>query len=172
MCRTSLHLQFFETQNHLPGNIFFMPIHIGDNINALRKRSNLSLRALGEGIAKTNTTIQKYESGKVTPSIEVIYQIADFFKVPAGAIMTEDLTDEEVLRQVVSGQWGRVVDKDEQKRIEREKALLHQALDAKENKMERLSQAFAELKAEMAAIPPESALYGKIQRLLSILNNE
>lgn len=53
-----------------------------ENLKNIRKEKKLSQKALGELIGKKEITIRNYESGKITPPIKVIEEIAMKLEVP------------------------------------------------------------------------------------------
>lgn len=56
-------------------------IEIGRRIKAARKAAKMSQTELANRINKTLRTVQKYESGEIAPSIDMIGQIAEVLGV-------------------------------------------------------------------------------------------
>jgi len=55
---------------------------VGTHIKRLRKEKNLSIRELAKHVNISHNTLASYERGKVMPSIENGFKIAQFFNVP------------------------------------------------------------------------------------------
>lgn len=53
----------------------------GDRLNELRKKSGLSLSALGEEIGATKSAIGNMEHGRKKPSLDMVIALADYFGV-------------------------------------------------------------------------------------------
>ncbi|MBZ5951870.1 helix-turn-helix transcriptional regulator [Leuconostoc gasicomitatum] len=64
-----------------------MRIIFSDNLLALRKEKNLSQEELGSKLFVTRQSISKWESGEVTPDLNKIQTIADYFKVPVEELL-------------------------------------------------------------------------------------
>lgn len=58
-----------------------MRIIFSDNLLALRKEKNLSQEELGRKLFVTRQSISKWESGEVTPDLNKIQTIADYFNI-------------------------------------------------------------------------------------------
>ena len=54
---------------------------IGENIRFLRENMNYSQKELAKRMHLSPACISKYETGKATPTLEVIIQLSDFFNV-------------------------------------------------------------------------------------------
>lgn len=52
-----------------------------NNLKKLRKELNFSQKELAEKLETTQQNISLYEKGVVTPNIEILIQLADFFNV-------------------------------------------------------------------------------------------
>lgn len=63
---------------------------ISDNIKKIRKDNNLTQREFAEKINKKEITVRRYESGDITPPINVIDEISKRFNVPRTEIIKED----------------------------------------------------------------------------------
>jgi len=57
-------------------------VNVGTHIKRLRKEKTLSIRALAKQVNISHNTLASYERGKVMPSIENGFKIAQFFNVP------------------------------------------------------------------------------------------
>lgn len=64
-----------------------MKIIFSDNLLALRKEKNLSQEELGSDLFVTRQSISKWESGEVTPDLNKIQTIADYFNVPVEELL-------------------------------------------------------------------------------------
>lgn len=61
-----------------------------DRLKELRKRKGLSQVALSERLGLSKSTIGAYETGDITPSLEALNTIADFFNVGIDYLLGED----------------------------------------------------------------------------------
>lgn len=71
---------------------------IGKKIKEFRKEKNLTQLKFGEKIGKSESTIRKYESGSVQPSLQILKDISDKFNVDVKFFLTindDELTDYE-----------------------------------------------------------------------------
>lgn len=64
-----------------------MKIIFSDNLLALRKEKNLSQEELGSDLFVTRQSISKWESGEVTPDLNKIQMIADYFNIPVEELL-------------------------------------------------------------------------------------
>jgi len=58
-----------------------MKIIFSDNLLALRKEKNLSQEEIGSDLFVTRQSISKWVSGEVTPDLNKIQMIADYFNI-------------------------------------------------------------------------------------------
>jgi transcriptional regulator with XRE-family HTH domain len=63
---------------------------IGERIKQLRKSNGFTQSLLGEKLQVSGSTISQYESGEITPSIEVALKLSDLFGVPTHWMLTGD----------------------------------------------------------------------------------
>jgi len=56
-------------------------MEIGEQIKKLRLKLNMSQDRFGKKIGVSGKTISAYETGKITPTLEVIYKISEEFEV-------------------------------------------------------------------------------------------
>ena len=56
-------------------------MELKDRLKELRKRKGLSQVALAERLGLSKSTIGAYETGDITPSVDALNTIADFFNV-------------------------------------------------------------------------------------------
>lgn len=61
-----------------------------ERLKELRKRKGLSQVALSERLGLSKSTIGAYETGDITPSLEALNSIADFFNVGIDYLLGED----------------------------------------------------------------------------------
>lgn len=61
-----------------------------ERLKDLRKRKGLSQVALSERLGLSKSTIGAYETGDITPSLEALNTIADFFNVGLDYLLGED----------------------------------------------------------------------------------
>lgn len=152
-----------------------MHTRIQHNIKELRSRSKLTSKELSERIGKNPYAISSYETGKSTPPLEVIYQLAEIFQVSPAALISEDLTDPETYQRVTSGNY-RIPDGVEEGQLVKEKQLLYKALKDEEalrkksgQKLDKLRQQLKALEADLANIPENHPAYDRIRQLREIL---
>ncbi len=62
------------------------------NLRALRVRTNLSQEQLAEQLGVTRSRIGSYEEGRSEPGLEMLIQLASFFKLPIDALIRTDLS--------------------------------------------------------------------------------
>lgn len=62
------------------------------NLKFLRKEKNISQQELADRIKKINrSTISRYESGEIDPTVGNVLLIANYFNVPISDLLFEDL---------------------------------------------------------------------------------
>lgn len=69
-----------------------MPQKFRVNIAEFRRAKGWTQKQLGIRIHRERTTIADYESGRITPSAEVLYDLSVHLDVPVGALL-EPLTE-------------------------------------------------------------------------------
>ncbi len=67
-------------------------IFLSKNLNFLRTSNNLKQYEIQEKLGIKRNTWSNWENRKSDPSIEHIFQIADFFGVDVGSLLSRDLT--------------------------------------------------------------------------------
>ena len=60
---------------------------IGDRIKELREERKLTQVQLAQELKLDKSTIAKYETGKVEPSLSIIYLLIDYFRVSADYLL-------------------------------------------------------------------------------------
>ncbi|HFR3771687.1 TPA: helix-turn-helix domain-containing protein, partial [Streptococcus suis] len=66
---------------------------LGQNIRELRHSWGESLLDLSLVLNKNTSTISQWESGKRTPNNEILYQIANHYKVTVDELLNGDFSD-------------------------------------------------------------------------------
>ena len=64
-----------------------MEIKLGESIRRLRKNSGFTQEQLAEALGVTTGAVHKWESGKATPELEMLVDIAEFFETSVDAIL-------------------------------------------------------------------------------------
>lgn len=64
---------------------------IGNNIRYYRQKKDLSLKEFGKLMNLSLTTIQKYETGKIEPSITTLYEISNVLNVDLAKLLDIDV---------------------------------------------------------------------------------
>lgn len=138
---------------------------IHKNIKHLRESRNYTKTFVSNEIGKTVTSISDYESGKAYPPIPVIEQYAELFGVYVGDLIGRDLWSEgpsmEVNEPAVG--YGRVV---------REKELLHDRLDDREQQIERVRADVVRLARQLEQDPAAAEYLAGLQKILAHLEKQ
>lgn len=66
---------------------------IASNLVALRKKNNLTQNDLAEKINYSDNAVSRWERAEVTPSIETLQQIAEFFGVPLASMLEDRVVE-------------------------------------------------------------------------------
>lgn len=64
-----------------------MKIKLGESIRRLRKDSGFTQEQLAEAMGVTTGAVHKWESGKATPELEILVDIAEFFETSVDAML-------------------------------------------------------------------------------------
>ncbi len=64
-----------------------MEIRLGESIRKLRKGAGLTQEQLAEALGVSVSAVHKWESGKATPELEMLVDIAEFFETSVDAIL-------------------------------------------------------------------------------------
>ncbi len=70
----------------------------GKNIKKIRSVKNLSQQAFADLFGLKRGTLGAYEEGRSEPKIETIIKIANYFSIPIGDFLTNELTVNELLK--------------------------------------------------------------------------
>lgn len=68
-----------------------MKIYFSENLKFLRSQKKLSQEQIGNIVGKTNRAVHHWEKGTREPSLEDIYKLSQFFKVPADVLLFNDI---------------------------------------------------------------------------------
>ncbi len=64
-----------------------MEIRLGESIRKLRKQSGFTQEQLAEALGVSVSAVHKWESGKATPELEMLVDIAEFFETSVDAML-------------------------------------------------------------------------------------
>ena len=64
-----------------------MEIRLGESIRSLRKQAGLTQEQLAEALGVSVSAVHKWESGKATPELEMLVDIAEFFETSVDALL-------------------------------------------------------------------------------------
>ena len=64
-----------------------MEIRLGESIRRLRKESGFTQEQLAEALGVSVSAVHKWESGKATPELEMLVDIAEFFETSVDALL-------------------------------------------------------------------------------------
>ncbi|MBS3917275.1 MAG: helix-turn-helix domain-containing protein [Deltaproteobacteria bacterium] len=67
-----------------------LPIEVGSKIREIRKKTSLSMKELSEKIGVSLLTLQRIETGKVSPSVVLLSEIAYQLHYPLHSFLTEE----------------------------------------------------------------------------------
>lgn len=65
-------------------------IDVGKRVREIRKNARLSMKMLAEKVGVSSLTIQRIETGKVSPSVALLSDIAYHLNYPLASLMTEE----------------------------------------------------------------------------------
>ena len=65
-------------------------MHIGDQINHLRKKNGLSQDAFAEIFHISRQTVSNWENGKSYPDLEMIIQVSNYFEISVDELLKQD----------------------------------------------------------------------------------
>ena len=72
---------------------------IAKNLIELRKKHNLTQNELAQKLNYSDNTISRWERGELTPSIETLQAISEFFDVPIENLIKENVVKQTELDQ-------------------------------------------------------------------------
>ena len=62
---------------------------ISNNLISLRKKHNLTQNELAEKLAYSDNMVSRWERGEITPSIETLQKISEFYNIPLAFLLEE-----------------------------------------------------------------------------------
>lgn len=65
---------------------------ISKNIRHLRHLKGLTQETFADDLKVTRSRISSYEEGRSAPTIEILIQLSDYFKLPIDILLRNDLT--------------------------------------------------------------------------------
>lgn len=142
--------------------------HIHKNIKHLRESRGQSKTWLAKQVGKVSQSISDYESGKSTPPIHVVEQLSEIFKVPVGRLISADLSNQGALELSVANDPAAPYGQDV-KRITKEKELLHEALETKEEALSKVIEEIAAIEKKLAGDEYVRTRHADLIRLLRAL---
>lgn len=66
---------------------------ISDNLIALRKSHNLTQNELAEKLAYSDNMVSRWERGEITPNIETLQKISEFYKIPLASLLEDKVVE-------------------------------------------------------------------------------
>ena len=69
---------------------------ISNNLISLRKNHNLTQNDLAEKLAYSDNMVSRWERAEITPSIETLQKISEFYNVPLASLLEEQKAEEVV----------------------------------------------------------------------------
>jgi transcriptional regulator with XRE-family HTH domain len=91
-------------------------IKLAENLRFLRKQRKLNQTDMADQIGFTRTAYARYEQGTGEPSIETLWQLADFFEMSIDELVGRKSTDLD--RQILAVELERYVDQATRKAAE------------------------------------------------------
>ena len=87
---------YFCYNTSCKGNNFMKEIKeiISNNLISLRKKHNLTQNDLAEKLAYSDNMVSRWERGEITPSIETLQKISEFYSVPLSSLLEEHKAEE------------------------------------------------------------------------------
>lgn len=68
---------------------------VANNLITLRKASGLTQNELAEKLAYSDNMVSRWERGEITPSIETLQKISEFYNIPITALLQDNALEEE-----------------------------------------------------------------------------
>lgn len=65
---------------------------IAENLVSLRKKHNLTQNDLAEQLTYSDNTISRWEHAEITPSVETLEKISEFYEVPLESLFKENIS--------------------------------------------------------------------------------
>lgn len=67
---------------------------ISNNLITLRKSHNLTQNDLAEKLSYSDNMVSRWERGEITPSVETLQKISEFYEVPLSSLLEEKKVEE------------------------------------------------------------------------------
>ena len=67
---------------------------ISNNLISLRKKNNLTQNELAAKLSYSDNMVSRWERGEITPSIETLQKISEFYSVPLSSLLEEHSVEE------------------------------------------------------------------------------
>lgn len=68
---------------------------VANNLITLRKANNLTQNELAEKLAYSDNMVSRWERGEITPSLETLQKISEFYNIPITALLQDNALEEE-----------------------------------------------------------------------------
>ena len=66
---------------------------IAENLIALRKSHNLTQNELADKLSYSDNMVSRWERAEITPSVETLQKISDFYQIPLASILSEKASE-------------------------------------------------------------------------------
>ena len=67
---------------------------IANNLIILRKKNNLTQNEIADKLSYSDNMVSRWERGEITPSVETLPQISEFYSVPLSSLLSEHSLEE------------------------------------------------------------------------------
>ena len=67
---------------------------IANNLITLRKKNNLTQNELADKLSYSDNMVSRWERGEITPSVETLQRISEFYSVPLASLLSEHSLEE------------------------------------------------------------------------------
>lgn len=68
---------------------------ISDNLIKLRKAHNLTQNELADQLSYSDNMVSRWERGEITPNVETLQKISEFYKIPLSSLLEENAPEKE-----------------------------------------------------------------------------
>ena len=68
---------------------------ISNNLIRLRKAHNLTQNELANKLSYSDNMVSRWERGEITPNIETLQKISEFFNIPLSTLIEDDAIEKE-----------------------------------------------------------------------------
>lgn len=68
---------------------------VANNLITLRKANNLTQNELAEKLSYSDNMVSRWERGEITPSLETLQKISEFYSIPITALLQDNALEEE-----------------------------------------------------------------------------